>query len=121
MPERKPYPTEARLRRDKDFRAVVAGGEVLPGRQCLVRRLVRETGGARLGVAAPRGMGGAVVRNRFRRLVREAFREIRAALGSVDLLVSPRRGLTEPTLGGITADLRRAAQPRAAPGARGSP
>jgi ribonuclease P protein component len=120
VPVRPTYPHEARLRRARDFRAVLDRGEVLPGRQCLVRRLVRPEGVARLGVAAPRGMGGAVVRNRFRRLVREAFRALRADLGPLDLLVSPRRGLKDPTLAGVAADLRRAALPRAAPGPRGS-
>jgi ribonuclease P protein component len=119
MAGRRTYPREARLRRALDFRAVLDSGAVLAGRECLVRRLTRESGVARLGVAAPRGMGGAVVRNRFRRLVREAFRALRAGLGPVDLLVSPRRGLARPALEGIAADLRRAVEPRATPRARG--
>jgi ribonuclease P protein component len=119
MPVRRTYPREARLRRAKEFRAVLDAGAALRGGQCLVRRLARDAGTARLGVAAPRGMGGAVVRNRFRRLVREAFRALREDLGPVDLLVSPRRGLVRPTLEGITSDLKRAVQPRAAPGAPG--
>ena len=115
MPSDRTYPRAARLRLDRDFRGVLAHGRAVPGRECLVRVARREAGGARLGIASPRGMGGAVTRNRFRRLVREAFRALRAGFGPVDLLVSPRRGLTTPTLAGITEDLERAVRGRAAP------
>jgi ribonuclease P protein component len=120
------YPPRARLRLRSEVRAVLDTGEVFPGRQCLVRRTPNAGLGARLGIAAPRAYGGAVRRNRFRRLVREAFREVRPRLGDHDLFVTPRRGLTEPTLEGVRDDLlrtttgppaprqdRRAAGPRA--------
>ena len=76
-----------------------------PGRQCLVRRLANGRSYARLGIAAPRRYGKAVRRNRFRRLVREAFRLESSELGAYDYFVSPRRSLQEPTLEGIRADL----------------
>lgn len=108
MPPGCSYPRAARLRLQRDFRAVLDHGEAVPGRQCLVRRLARAQGPARLGIATPRGFGGAVARNRFRRLVREAFRVLAPSLGALDLMVSPRRGLREATLAGIRADLERA-------------
>ncbi len=113
MPAGFPYPKSARLRRRGEFRALLDGGEVFPGREALVRRLRRTSGSARLGVTVPRGYGGAVRRNRFRRLAREAFRGVSAGLGPMDLLLSPRRGLTAPTLAGLRRDLEHAA--RAAP------
>ena len=72
------------------------------------------TGGvrARLGIAAPRAYGKAVRRNRFKRLVRTAFRRVHASLRPVDLLVEPRRGPRDadrPTLAGLEADLLAAA------------
>lgn len=121
MPSDRGYPRSARLRLDRDFRGVLAHGRAVPGRQCLVRVARREDGGARLGIASPRGMGGAVTRNRFRRLVREAFRALRPGLGPVDMLVSPRRGLGVPTLAGITEDLERAVHGRSAPRAPDAP
>ena len=99
------YPRTARIRRPADFRRLLRAGEVFPGREVLVRRVPNEHGEARLGIAAPRRYGPAVRRNRFRRLVREAFRAVRAELGAYDYFVSPRRHLTEPTLLGIRADL----------------
>jgi ribonuclease P protein component len=99
------YPPSARLRDPRDFRRILSRGRVLPGREVLVRGLLNEVGGARLGISAPRRYGGAVERNRFRRLVREAFRLHRDQLDALDLLVSPRRLLGRPTLEGISQDL----------------
>jgi ribonuclease P protein component len=47
---------------------------------------------ARLGVAATKKLGGAVVRNRAKRLVREVFRRCGIAPG-FDIIVVPRREL----------------------------
>jgi ribonuclease P protein component len=57
-----------------------------------------------------------VRRNRFRRLVREAFRSERVGLGTHDFVVSPKRDLKEPTVSGLREDLRRTltARPRPA-------
>lgn len=104
------HPPEARLTRDADIRRVLDEGEAFPGREALVRRLCQAAGGARLGLSVPRAYGTAPRRNRFRRLVREAFRALRASLPAVDLVVSPRRGLSQPSLAGLSADLERAAR-----------
>ncbi|MBP7936486.1 MAG: ribonuclease P protein component [Phycisphaerae bacterium] len=48
---------------------------------------------ARLGIAAGRRLGNAVVRNRTKRLIREAFRRVRNTLPSkTDWVVVPRAG-----------------------------
>ena len=74
----------------------------------MVRKLARSEGAARLGIATPRRYGNAVRRNRFRRLVREAFRQLAPGLGPFDYMVSPKRSLKEPTLEGLREDLLRA-------------
>jgi ribonuclease P protein component len=93
------------VRRERDFQALRRFGTSLPRSECVVRRVENARLGARLAIAAPRAYGNAVRRNRFRRLVREAFRRLRPRLGDVDLLVSPRKTLREPTLEGLLRDL----------------
>ena len=112
------YPHAARLRHPADFQRVLREGRVHPGGQILVRIRPNDQGQARLGVAAPRQYGNAVRRNRFKRLVREAFRSLRADLGAVDVFVAPRRGLDEPSLEVIRRDLAAAPERAHAPGPR---
>lgn len=55
--------------------------------------------GCRLGFAVGRGAGGAVQRNRFRRVIREFLRQI--DLPSVDIVISlrtPIRPMTNDTI-----------------------
>ncbi len=54
--------------------------------------------GVRLGLTVPRALGGAVVRNRIKRRLREAFRKHRAEFGPQwDIVLNPRRAaLTAP-------------------------
>ena len=63
----------------------------------------------RLGLSVSRKVGGAVVRNRWKRLLREAFRLTRGQLPpGVDLVVVPKPEI-EPDLVGLMASLARLA------------
>lgn len=63
----------------------------------------------RLGVVVPRRVGTAVARNRWKRIIREAFRIHRHELpAGWDIVVTPR-GATHPTLGSVAESLCRLA------------
>lgn len=69
------FPRRMRLTRATQFRAVRQGGKHLRVFPLRIRALARQ--GAepnRLGLAVGRKVGGAVLRNRWKRAVREAFR-----------------------------------------------
>jgi ribonuclease P protein component len=57
----------------------------------LARIRSSEEMGARLGLTVPRALGGAVVRNRIKRRLREAFRRHYAEFGAWDIVLNPRK------------------------------
>ena len=66
-----------RLSRSRDFDAVYRHGRSVSTRLLVLYWFPREGGadtGARLGLAVPKAVGTAVVRNRMKRQLREAFR-----------------------------------------------
>jgi ribonuclease P protein component len=78
------------IRRRADFEQAYKTGARANGR--FMTLFARATGESvpRLGIAATRKIGGAVVRNRAKRLVRELFRHQKPASG-LDIVVVPRR------------------------------
>ena len=62
-----------------------------------------QLGRARLGIAATRKLGNAVVRNRAKRLVREVFRRNKPP-GGLDIVVIPRREMIEADYAHVEAE-----------------
>jgi len=83
-----------RLRTGADFDAVFKRGARLDGRLFLLVAAPNGRAFDRLGLAVSRRIGGAVERNRARRLLREGFRRLpRAGSPGLDLVVVARAPL----------------------------
>lgn len=97
------FPKDRRLRRRAEFGAVFDAGTRLHGRFLTI--LFRQSSGSspRLGIVASKKLGGAVERNRAKRLIREVFRRLDST-GGVDLVVIPRRELLTAEFAQIVKD-----------------
>jgi ribonuclease P protein component len=84
------FPKEARLRTEADFERVYARRCKTGDGTLLLFGARNDLGMARLGVSVSRRLGGAIVRNRLKRLLREAFRRCRGELpAGLDLIAIP--------------------------------
>lgn len=93
------------VRKRADFELIYKTGFKRSGRLMTMFTRERETGPARLGIAATRKMGGAVERNRAKRLVRELFRQNKPATAT-DVVVVPRRDILNAPFDRIDAEFR---------------
>jgi ribonuclease P protein component len=106
MQGRLTLPARLRLRRKSDFDAAYARGRRLSDGFFTVIATANELGAPRLGLAvAVRAAGGAVARNRLRRIIRESFRLHQRSLPACDLVVSVRPRAREVPAGALHESL----------------
>lgn len=85
------FPKSQRLLRRLDFRRVYEEGRRGSARVCTIFYRSNGLPRTRLGITTPRAIGGAVVRNRIRRRLREVFRLNQAAIPvGWDIVLNPR-------------------------------
>lgn len=99
-------PKTARLRTLREFQRVYREGTARGDRFIKVIGTANDLGVTRLGIAAGRRLGSAVVRNRMRRVIREAFRAVASDLpAGLDLVVVPRGDAAGLTVAGTIRSL----------------
>ena len=99
------FTSAERIRRRTEYQRIYDRGTKVHGKLLTLFTFANDLQIGRLGIAATRKMGGAVVRNRAKRLIREVFRHNKLAPG-VDIVVIPRRELVHASLTAIEAEFR---------------
>ena len=94
-----------RIRRRAEFQRVYDHGARAHSRYATVFILANDRDVSRLGIAATKKLGGAVQRNRAKRLIREVFRRNNLARG-YDIVVVPKREALGASLTVLEADYR---------------
>jgi len=96
------FTKKERLQKRREFQQVFEKGKRYVNDQVKVYVLANDVSLSRLGLVAGKKFGNAPRRNRFKRIFREAYRLNKSLLNnSVDIIVIPRPGLKELTLGTI--------------------
>jgi ribonuclease P protein component len=95
MPEQpsERFPKSKRVVRQRDFDRCFKTGRVIADSVLVIHTAANSLSRPRLGISMSRKVGNAVVRNRWKRLIREAYRRLEHTLpGSIDYVVRPRKG-----------------------------
>lgn len=99
------FSKSARLLKTGEFDRVFGRRCSLSDNNIVLYAALGVTKEARLGLVVSRKCGNAVVRNRWKRGLREAFRMVRGELALIDFVVVPRGGVV-PTLADLQDSFR---------------
>ena len=103
------FPREARLVRRGEFDAVYRAGKRLPTAHFTVFVRSNELALSRFGFSIKKAVGGAVVRNRIRRRVREIIRCRRQEIpAGWDIVIHPRSAVAKAPFAALAEELVRA-------------
>ena len=80
----------ASLKKTGEFSRVFKKGRPVSGNLFVVHACPNDSGVPRLGLVVSKKVGGAVSRNRIRRLIKEACRQMDVCFGGFDIVVQSR-------------------------------
>ena len=104
------FPPTLRLKSPAEFKAVYDRKRSVSDGLLVVYAKENDRPHPRVGLSVSRKVGNAVVRNRYKRLFREAFRLLQHELpAGLDFILIPRSSDTLPTLDAVKASLRKLA------------
>ena len=100
------WPREARLVRRGEFEAVYRSGQRRSSRQFVVFFRRNELGRSRFGASVKKALGGAVVRNRIRRRIREILRLNQSEIPTGwDMVIHPRGSVARANFSELATEL----------------
>jgi ribonuclease P protein component len=102
------FPKSARLCKTPEFKRVFDARHSATDDVLIVFAVPNKWKQSRLGLSVSRKVGCAVVRNRWKRLIREAFRKNRFNfVGHFDIVVVPKRDIVTPSADAVEKSLRK--------------
>jgi ribonuclease P protein component len=108
--QREKFPRSARLLRHTDFEQVYKRGKRHFSALMTVFFLARGDGGMRVGFTVGKVLGGAVIRNRMKRRLREAVRLEGFRPIAVDVVINPKKSLLDAEFPDVRKEVGRAFQ-----------
>lgn len=100
-----------RIRKRSEYQVIYDRGQKLPSGSFVLFVMRNGLGRPRLGITVTRRLGGAVRRNRAKRLIREIFRRHKSELIEVDIVVNGRVGLPDADYARLEAEFLQRLRP----------
>lgn len=95
-----------RIRRRREFQRVFEAGRRAHGRYLTIIAAPAPGPDSRIGIVASKRLGGAVVRNRAKRLIREVFRTQAGPERASDLVIIPKPSALQVAPAEVVSDYR---------------
>ncbi len=99
-------PPGRRIRRRAEFQRVFDAGRRAHGRHLTIIVAPAPGSDSRIGIVASKKLGGAVVRNRAKRLIREVFRTQAGPDRASDLVIIPKASALQVTAAEVVSDYK---------------
>jgi ribonuclease P protein component len=99
-------PPSRRIRRRGEFQRVFDAGRRAHGRYLTIIAAPSAGPDSRLGIVASKKLGGAVVRNRAKRLIRQVFRTEASPAVAYDLVIIPKHTALQAVITELVSDYK---------------
>ena len=103
------FPKTKRLKKRADFQRLYSNGQRFAGRFVVLFVMRADDDSGRYGVTASRKIGGAVVRTRSKRRLRELYRlhRLEGGVGALDIVANARHGCASASWSELEEDFLR--------------